>query len=119
MKAWPVIGREVTEAILNFFKTNQMCKAINCTLVTLIPKVPNPSTVKQFKPISCCTVIYKIIAKIMTKRLQNVMNLLIYKSQFTFVPGRVIIDNILLSHELVKGYRRKGISPRCMIKVDM
>lgn len=55
----------------------------------------------------------------MTKRLQNVMNLLIYKSQFTFVPGRVIIDNILLSHELVKGYGRKGISPRRIIKVDM
>lgn len=40
-------------------------------------------------------------------------------SQAVFVPGRVLNDNILLGHELVKGYGRKGISPRCMVKIDM
>ncbi|XP_060200869.1 uncharacterized protein LOC132629158 [Lycium barbarum] len=40
-------------------------------------------------------------------------------SQAAFVPRRVITDNILLSHELVKGYTRKGVSARCMIKIDM
>lgn len=39
--------------------------------------------------------------------------------QSAFVPERAIHDNIILSHELVKGYRRKGISPRCLMKVDM
>lgn len=29
------------------------------------------------------------------------------------------MDNILLSHEMVKGYGRKGVSPRCMMKIDM
>lgn len=47
------------------------------------------------------------------------MDNLIGISQATFVPGRVISDNIILSHELVKGYGRKGITPRCMIKLDM
>ncbi|XP_015159266.1 uncharacterized protein [Solanum tuberosum] len=40
-------------------------------------------------------------------------------SQAVFVPGRVIMDNILLSDELVKGYGRKGISPRSMMKIVM
>lgn len=40
-------------------------------------------------------------------------------SQAAFVPGRVLKDNILLSHEFVKGYGRKGFSPRCMIKINM
>lgn len=35
------------------------------------------------------------------------------------MKGRVIFDNILLSHELVKGYDRKNLSPRCMIKIDL
>ncbi|XP_075087485.1 uncharacterized protein LOC142169516 [Nicotiana tabacum] len=47
------------------------------------------------------------------------MDDLIDKTHFAFVPGRVIIDNIVLSHELVKGYGRKGVSPRCTAKLDM
>ncbi|KAH0722887.1 hypothetical protein KY290_005544 [Solanum tuberosum] len=51
--------------------------------------------------------------------MQFVMDTLIDPSQAAFVPGRVIVDNILLSHELVKGYGRKGLSPRSMMKIDM
>ncbi|XP_070038220.1 uncharacterized protein [Nicotiana tomentosiformis] len=47
------------------------------------------------------------------------MDNLIDKSQVAFVSSRVITDNIILSHELMKGYGRKGVSPRCMIKIDM
>lgn len=36
-----------------------------------------------------------------------------------FVLGRLVSDNIVLSHELVKGYSRKGISSRCMLKIDL
>nr|XP_009767446.1 PREDICTED: uncharacterized protein LOC104218606 [Nicotiana sylvestris]XP_016503251.1 PREDICTED: uncharacterized protein LOC107821332 [Nicotiana tabacum] len=47
------------------------------------------------------------------------MDFLVDKSQAGFVPGRLLNDNILLGHELVKGYCWKGVSPRCMVKIDM
>ncbi|XP_060170724.1 uncharacterized protein LOC132601667 [Lycium barbarum] len=54
----------------------------------------------------------------LTSRLQEVMDNIIDKGQAAFVLGKVIHDNIILSHELVKGYGRKGVSPRCMLKID-
>lgn len=29
------------------------------------------------------------------------------------------MDNVILAHELVKGYAKKGVSPRCIVKVDI
>lgn len=55
----------------------------------------------------------------LTQRLKSVMDFLVDPSQAAFVPGRMLNDNVILSHELVKGYGRKGISPRCMFRIDM
>lgn len=85
----------------------------------VIPKSENASTVKEFRPIACCTVIYKIISKVLANRIQGVLDTVICESQSAFIRGRMIFDNIIISHELVKGYNRKHISPRCMVKVDL
>lgn len=62
-QAWPVITEEVTYAVLQFFQTSKMYEPVNRATITLIPKVKHPSSIKD---ISCCTTIYKIIAKILT-----------------------------------------------------
>lgn len=110
---------EITEAILHFFKTNWMYKTINCTTITLVPKVQHPTSIKEFHPISCCMFLYKLVSIILTTRLQRVIDVVIDPGQAGFVLDRVITDNILLSHELAKGYTRKGISPRYMFKIDI
>ncbi|KAL0408398.1 UNVERIFIED_CONTAM: hypothetical protein Sradi_1774200 [Sesamum radiatum] len=61
--AWPVVGREVTQAILEFFSTGRLLKQVNATLISLIPKVSTPTVVGEFRPISCCNVLYKVITK--------------------------------------------------------
>ncbi|KAL2224372.1 UNVERIFIED_CONTAM: hypothetical protein Sindi_2957000 [Sesamum indicum] len=40
--AWPVVGQEVTKAVLEFFSTGKLLKQVNSTLLALIPKVRLP-----------------------------------------------------------------------------
>lgn len=118
-KCWQVIGEEVVAAIHQFFLTGILPRQINLTLVILVPKCPNACVVKDFRPIACCTVLYKIISKVLANRMKRVLDTVISEHQSAFVPGRLIFDNIMLSQELIKGYTRKQISPRCMVKVDI
>ncbi|KAK4384062.1 Retrovirus-related Pol polyprotein from type-2 retrotransposable element R2DM [Sesamum angolense] len=117
--AWPVVGEEVSKAIIDFFKTGRLLKQLNATLLTLIPKVRTPHSVAEFRPISCCNVVYKVISKIIVSRIREILDLLISPSQNAFVPGRLISDNILLAQELFSGYNQCRLPPRCALKVDL
>ncbi|KAL0294421.1 UNVERIFIED_CONTAM: hypothetical protein Sradi_6889000 [Sesamum radiatum] len=71
--AWSVIGGEVTQAILDFFRNGRLLKQINATLISLIPKVNSPAVVAEFRPISCCNVLYKAITKILVQRMRSIL----------------------------------------------
>ncbi|KAL0295481.1 UNVERIFIED_CONTAM: LINE-1 reverse transcriptase [Sesamum radiatum] len=117
--AWPVIGHDISEAVGEFFRTGKLLKQINTTLLALIPKVSLPNYVSDYRPISCCNVLYKAITKIIVRRLQLVLHLLIDYSQNAFVPERSISDNILLAQELLAGYNQVRLPQRCTLKVDI
>lgn len=84
---WGIIKKDVIVTVIDFFNHDKMYRAINCTLVTLIPKSSVARTVKDYRPISCCTTIYKVISKNMTRRLGKVMQSIINRNQAAFVQG--------------------------------
>ena len=93
-KFWTTIKQDVVNAIQTFFHTGYLLKSVNHTVITLIPKVLNPTSLKQFRPISLCTTMYKIIAKILANRIKSVLHCCICKNQSAFISGRQILDNI-------------------------
>ena len=92
---------QITEMVQRFFSTGCIEADMNKTNICLIPKKCKANKLADFRPISLCNVIYKIIGKLMASRLKKVLPLIISESQATFVKGRLISDNILVAHELL------------------
>lgn len=71
--SWDLIGSEVCEAVISFFRGGFLLKEWNNTVISLIPKNDVVSSLNDFRPISCCGVLYKCVAKILTERLKKVI----------------------------------------------
>ena len=84
--------------MLNFLNGGSMPAGWNEIVVVLIPKVKNPVRIKDIHPISLCIVVYKLIYKILGKRLKILLPEVVSPSQSAFVLGRMITDNVLLAY---------------------
>ncbi|XP_024014348.1 uncharacterized protein LOC112088307 [Eutrema salsugineum] len=118
-ETWPIVGKDLVVAVQSFFKLGFLPKGANSTILALIPKKKEAKTMKDYRPISCCNVIYKIISKILANRLKVVLPKFIAPNQSAFVKDRLLMENLLLATELVKDYHKETITPRCAMKIDI
>lgn len=120
-KYWDVVGVQVTLKVQIFFEDDSFPKEWNYTHLFLLPKTVKPKVMTELRPISLCSVLSKIISKIMIFRLQPLLPHIISPTQTAFVAERLISDNILVTHELMHALRtHKDISEEYMaIKLDM
>lgn len=116
---WPIIGNDIIEAVHDFFKSGKLLTQLNATNICLIPKVDNPNSLSDYRPISCCNVLYKTITKIVANRVQIVLDYVVGETEAVFVKNRSIVSNILVCQDLVRGYHRDKGPPRCMMKIDL
>ena len=105
-EAWSVIKDDVYKMIHDFWISSKLPKGCNTAFVTLIPKVENPSGFHQFRPISMVGCLYKIISKLLVRRLQCDMGSLIGKHQSSFIKGRQILDGPLIVGEIIDSCKR-------------
>lgn len=96
---WLQLKEEVMEGVKEFFRSGVMPPGVNETVIVLIPKVEEPTKMTEFRPISLCNVIYKVVSKCLVNRLRPVLGEIISPEQSAFVPGRLITDNALIAFE--------------------
>ncbi|XP_021631810.1 uncharacterized protein LOC110629204 [Manihot esculenta] len=106
---------------MEFFNSGRMLKNANHTVISLIPKVKSVKTMKDLRLISLCNVFYKIIAKLLTLRLQPLMDSIVGSEQNAFIKGHLISDNVLICHEIMHSLKLKkhGKSAGMAIKLDV
>jgi hypothetical protein len=120
-KSWPTVHAEVCKAVLEFLNTGHLDHSVNTTNIVLIPKIKNPTRVTEFRPISLCNVLYKLIAKVLANRMKKVLTKIISLNQSAFVPGRLITDNIVVAFEALHtmDVRLKGRKGYMALKLHM
>ncbi|XP_062114000.1 uncharacterized protein LOC133825012 [Humulus lupulus] len=116
---WNDIGDEVCEAITHCFESGIFPSELHETTLSLIPKVANPSRAVDYRPIACCSTLYKCMSKLICKRMADILPDVIQPNQGAFVKGRSIAHNIMIFQDLIKNYGRATTSSRCAIKIDL
>ncbi|XP_018473666.2 uncharacterized protein LOC108844879 [Raphanus sativus] len=95
--SWDTVGQDVVNAVTEFFRNGRLLKDLNTTAITLIPKTPEACMLGEYRPISCCNIVYKT----------------------SFLKGRSLGDNVLLATELIQSYNSANYQHSCTVKVDI
>lgn len=117
---WKAFGPTVVNEVMLFFQTGQMKPNIAHSNLVLIPKIDMPTKVSEFRPISVCNLLYKIISKLLAKRMQPFMADIISNAQTAFIPGRKIAENVILLREIFHSFKKPfDDQPQFVLKADL
>lgn len=107
--------------VLDILNNDGDVGSINHTHIALIPQKKHCESPIDFRPISLCNVLYKMVSKVLANRLKKVLPDVIHETQSGFVPGRLITDNILVAYECFHYLRKhkKGKTGYLGLKLDM
>nr|GEV50574.1 RNA-directed DNA polymerase, eukaryota [Tanacetum cinerariifolium] len=108
---------DIQEFVVSFFSSGKFPQGVNSAFITLIPKVSNLLFIKDYRPISLIGLHYKIVAKILSNRLSNVVDSIISPEQSAFILGRQILDGPLILSEIIDWYKKRK-KKMMLFKVD-
>ncbi|OMO73242.1 reverse transcriptase [Corchorus capsularis] len=119
-KFWSTVGDSVCRDIKLIFHCAVIPQDWNNTLISLIPKVNNPETINQFRPIGLCNTTYRIVTKMLVNRIGPLLEDLISPFQSSFLLGRKGSDNAIIIQEAVHAFSKKrGQAGFMMLKIDL
>jgi len=118
---WNTMGDDACSAVLDCLQNCRIPREINLTHIALIPKVKFPKRISEFRLISLCSVIYKVVSKVLANKLKSILPSVVSKNQSAFQAGRVITDNILMAFETLHymKHHQLGKSSFMALKLDM
>lgn len=119
VKSWDIIKSDLIAAVQNFFQGQNLPRSWTSTLIVTIPKIDNPKSFGDMRPISICNYNVKIISKIIADRMAQILPHITSVEQSGFVKGRNITDNVRLAQEMPHRIDAKSRGNSVVLKSDM
>ncbi|KAK3231108.1 hypothetical protein Dsin_002989 [Dipteronia sinensis] len=109
-------GPFTSDEIRQLLNEGAYLRPVNDTLVCLVPKVQSAQRIAEYRPISLCNIIYKVVAKVLANRLRCVLGEVISDTQSAFILRRLISNNAIIGYECIHALRTRR---HMALKLDM
>nr|XP_009598913.1 uncharacterized protein LOC104094650 [Nicotiana tomentosiformis] len=118
-QTWDIIEEDIYNMVLEVMNGRELSKFITHTCLVLIPKVENPQSFFELRPISLSNVTQTIITKLLNNKFSRLLPKIIFPNQSEFIKGRAIRENVLLAQDIISSINQKNTGNNVLIKLDM
>lgn len=105
---WDLLKEDIMD-FMEFHSRGKLSKSIGASFIALTPKKNGADHLKDFRPITLIGSIYKILVKVLAKRLQNIMPAIISPSQGPLCIGD-ILDGVLIANECIHSRHKENVA---------
>ena len=124
LKFWDVIGVHFLEMMNCVLEKRKLQPSQGRAAIRLVPKIPTPSKITDYRPISLLNTDYKLIASVLAFRLRKSLQNSLDSHQKGGVPGRYIFDSLCLIRDAIDNTGRKSkeassLKPAAIIAYDL
>jgi hypothetical protein len=114
---WDLIKSDLMALFREFHRGNLPLYILNLRTIILLPKCVEALTIQQNRPICFLNVSFKIIMKVIMNRLTGAAQRVIQPTQSAFLPGRIIMEGVIILHETLHELHRRNKSG-VILKID-
>ncbi|KAM0069892.1 putative RNA-directed DNA polymerase [Helianthus debilis subsp. tardiflorus] len=114
---WEIFEDDFSRIFDRFYSSGHISAGSGSSFITLVPKVLDPVSLNNYRPINLVGVINKVISKVVANRIRRVLDGNISDSQSAFLSGRFILDGPLIINEIIS-WVKKQKSKAFFVKLD-
>ena len=98
---WPVLGDIIVEALNEAFDKGHLANSQKQGVITLIEKEgKDPMYIQNYRPITLLNVDYKILSKVLAKRIREVLGEVIHHDQVGYIKDRNIGEAVRVIEDM-------------------
>ncbi|KAG9446327.1 hypothetical protein H6P81_012455 [Aristolochia fimbriata] len=116
--AWDFMKNDIVSLLEDFYHNGIKHRSIGLSIIKLVPKKEGAENVRDYRPISLISGLYKIIARVLASRLKKVSASIISLQQSAFIKSRQILDAAMFIHEATHWFKKERKSA-FILKLDL